>query len=74
MPVRVGAAREAQSLWFKEFNSKKAAEQMWHIESPNSFDLRDMLLHSFRYAFRNTADLLSLVDQIAEGNSCEDMI
>jgi len=74
LPVRAGACREAQSLWIKERNMRQQGEQDWKDQSPAAFDLRDHLLHAFRYAFRNEAGLLGRVDEIAQGDSNSDMV
>lgn len=74
LPARAGACREAQSLWIKERNVRKQAEQDWKVESPAAFDLRDQLIHTFRYAFRKDQGLLDRVDEIAAGDSNSDMV
>jgi hypothetical protein len=74
LPVRAGACREAQSLWKKERNTRQQAEQDWKDESPDAFDLRDQLVHIFRYAFRKNEGLLGRVDEIAQGDSNSDMV
>lgn len=74
LPVRAGALREAQSLWYKERFSREDAQKQWNEKSPGAYDLRDTLLHTFRYAFRNEADLTSRINAIAEGAGHADMI
>jgi len=74
MPVRAGALREAQSLWYKERFSREEAQKEWNEKSPDAYDLRDTLLHTFRFAFRNESDLTSRVAIIAEGTGNADMI
>jgi len=74
IPVRAGALREAESIWAKELNSRQEAEQRWNDESPDAYDLRDQLLHTFRYAYRKNPELLTNVSEIAEGASHSDMI
>lgn len=74
LPVLTGACREAQSIWRKEQQTQKDAERMWTEESPHAFDFRDELIHSFRFAFRKSADLLSRIEQIADGGSNADLL
>lgn len=74
LPVRAGACREAQSLWIKERNTNQEAESKWKAEAPAAFDLRDQLLHHFRFAFRKDEGLLARVEEIAQGNSNADMV
>jgi len=74
LPVRAGACREAQSLWIKERNMSQDAEKLWMAEAPAAFDMRDHLVHAFRYAFRKAAGLLARIDEIALGDSNADMV
>lgn len=74
LPARTGACREAQSLWIKERNTRQDAEQAWKDEGPAAFDLRDQLLHDFRFAFRKSEGLLKRVDEIAQGDTNSDMV
>ena len=74
LPVRAGALREAQSLWYKVRFSREEAQKEWNEKSPDAYDLRDTLLHVFRYAFRNEADLSSRIAAIADGAGHADMI
>lgn len=74
LPVRSGACREAQSLWIKERNTRQQAEQDWKNQAPAAFDLRDQLIHSFRFAFRKHDGLLTRVDEIAQGDTNSDMV
>ncbi len=74
LPVRAGALREAQSLWFKQRYSREEAQKLWSEKSPLAYALRDELLHAFRYAFRNEPALSSRVSKLSEGYSHSDMI
>lgn len=74
LPTRAGACREAQSLWVKEHNTRKQAEQAWKEQAPAAFDLRDQLIHDFRFAFRKSDHLLARVDEIAQGDTSSDMV
>jgi len=74
IPVRAGALRQAQSIWFKDRHSQEEAQQEWKIQSPEAFDLRDELLHIFYFAFRKDEILLNRARAIAEGDSNADMI
>ena len=74
LPLRAGALREAESLWFKERFSQEEAQKQWNELSPLAFDLRDQLVHDFHFAFRNDDALSARVSEIAEGGSNNDMI
>ncbi len=74
LPARSGACREAQSLWIKERNIRQQAEQDWKEQAPDAFDLRDQLVHTFRFAFRRHEELLARVEEIALGDTNSDMV
>lgn len=74
LPTRAGACREAQSLWNKERNTRQQSEQDWKDQSPDAFDLRNELVHTFRYAFRNDEGLPGRVEEISQGDTNSDMI
>ncbi len=73
-PVRIGACREAESIWNKDFRSQKEAQKEWSEQSPLAYELRDRLLHTMRYAYRKDEALLKRVAAIADGNGHPDMI
>ena len=74
LPVRTGAARYTQSIWNKDYHSQKEAQRQWNEEAPATYKLRDMLLRTFRYAYRNDEALLSRVRAITEGDGHDDLI
>ncbi|NIM11575.1 MAG: hypothetical protein GTO45_05730 [Candidatus Aminicenantes bacterium] len=74
LPVRSGALREAESLWNLERFTREEAARQWAEESPAAYELRNQLLHDFRFAFRNDTDLSGKVSDIAEGSSHADML
>jgi hypothetical protein len=74
IPVWVGAVREAESIWFKERFTLEEAEIAWKKESPLGYDLRNQLIHDFRYAYRKSPGLLNRVSMIADGSGNADMI
>ena len=74
LPVLTGAAREAESRWFEKRYARQEAQRMWHKAAPAANELRNQILHSMRYAFRQEPGLLSRVSEIATGNSNTDMI
>ncbi len=74
LPIRAGACREAQSLWFKERFTKADAEKAWKELSPAAYDLRDDILHAMRFAYRKDDNLLKRVSEITEGSGHADMI
>ncbi len=73
-PVRIGACREAESIWNKDFRSQKEAQKEWSVQSPLAYELRDRLLHTMRFAYRKNPTLLKRVAAISDGNGHADMI
>jgi len=74
LPLRAGALREAQSLWFRARFAREEAEKEWKTKAPEAYDLRDTLLHDFHFAFRNDPSLAKRVSVIAENSGHADMI
>lgn len=74
LPVCLGALREAQSRWNAERHSQEEAGIEWAAKAPGSYDLRDSMVHTFRYAFRDKDDLLGRISVIADGDGHADMI
>ncbi|MCY1722436.1 hypothetical protein OU798_18955 [Prolixibacteraceae bacterium Z1-6] len=74
LPERNGACRVAESLWKRERYTPHDAQKEWAERSPAAYQLRDQLLHTFRYAFRNNKQLLGRVNAISDGYGDADMI
>ena len=74
LPVRAGALREAESIWFKKRFSQQETVKNWVASSEAGYALRDRMLHSFRYAYRKDPGLLARVSQITDGTGHADMI
>ena len=74
LPVRAGACREAESIWNKEKKTRKDAAKAWKEQYPMAEELKNDLLHAFRYAFRKHDDLLNLVSEIYDGTGAADTI
>jgi uncharacterized coiled-coil DUF342 family protein len=74
LPACLGALREAQSRWNAERNTQEEAAQKWKEKAPLAYDLRDTLIHDFRYAYREREDIIARVSKIAEGRTHADMI
>lgn len=74
LSVRTGACREAQSLWIKDYRGRKEAQINWNEQSPAAYELRDELIHTFRFAYRSDSHLVERVAAIAEGDGHADMI
>ena len=66
LPVRSGALVEAEALWSLQRKNVNEAAWKWKNESPAAYDLRDRLMHEFRFAFRKYPDLLAAVRNIGK--------
>tara|TARA_R110001583_G_scaffold12056_7_gene53769 strand:+ start:130 stop:846 length:717 start_codon:yes stop_codon:yes gene_type:complete len=74
LPVRAGGLKYAQFLWDQVYKDTSTAEEEWKTLSPIAYDLRDELLHVFRYAYRKDEKLMVLVGRIAEGSGHADLV
>ncbi|MCP5103143.1 MAG: hypothetical protein GY950_07185 [bacterium] len=74
LPVRAGALRRSESRWNLQRFSKEEAAKKWAEDSPAAYDLRNVLIHEFRFAFRDDKDLTKKVKQVANGYGHADMI
>lgn len=74
IPVRAGALREAESRWGLVRFGREEAAQQWAEESPPAYELRDRLLHEFRFAYRDDPQRLKKIKDIADGYGHPDML
>ena len=74
LPSCLGALRLLQSKWNVEHNKEQEALKTWNAKLPAAFDLRNTLLHDFRYAYRNDPEIMGLIVSIAHGSSHTDVI
>ena len=74
LPVRIGALSAAQAIWISEYNNKEAAQKQWGQQFPAAFQLRDQIVHHFRYAYRDDPDLYGRVKAIANGGGNAGML
>ncbi len=74
IPVRAGALREAASTWTTQRFTKQETGMLWKEKSTELFDLRNLLLHDFRFAYRNNPYILGRINAIAGSQSYAAMI
>jgi hypothetical protein len=74
LPLRSGALREAETVWNAHRFGRKEAEKQWLEKSDLAYELRNEVLHEFRYAYRNDAELSARIKAISDGNGHADMI
>ncbi len=69
-----GALRYCQAQWMSEYRARQEAQKEWLEQSPAAYDLRDEMLHHFKFAYRNNADIHTKVMRINDGNGHVDMV
>ncbi len=74
LPSLAGATRYCQANWMSEYRAQQEAQKEWLEKSPEAYNLRDIMLHHFSFAFRNYPNLKTNVSRIREGNAHSDMI
>ncbi len=67
LPARIGALTEAEARWNAERLEGPAAPKEWKEQSKVAYDLRSRLMQSFRFAYRDHADLLKAVKAVGKG-------
>jgi hypothetical protein len=74
LPIRCGALREAETNWHRVQFLRSEDEKIWMRETPDGYDLRNVLVHHFRYAFRDDPSLMESVKEIADRITHDGMI
>lgn len=74
LPDRLDATREAHARWTKIRFTDDRARKRYYDLAPKSYELREDLVHSLRYAFRNEPPLSMRLEKISAGRSGKDMI
>ncbi|MGD2087702.1 MAG: hypothetical protein PVH61_16110 [Candidatus Aminicenantes bacterium] len=66
LPVRCGALREAEINWHRVQFLRSEDEKIWMSGTSDGYDLRNVLVHHFRYAFRDDSSLILRVSDISQ--------
>lgn len=74
LPARIGALTEAEARWNTERLERPVAPKEWKEQSKTAYDLRNRLLESFRFAYRDHTDLLKTVRIVGKGRGHANMI
>ncbi len=69
-----GELRTAEIDWANHRFQKDEAREEWSRLSPLGYELRDEIVHSFRYGYRKNRTLQLQIDEIEEGSSHDDML
>ncbi|MBN2527122.1 MAG: hypothetical protein JXR76_12065 [Deltaproteobacteria bacterium] len=66
LPFRADAASEAQSIWRNFLVGQSEAQHRWNADSPEAFDLREELIHAMRFAYRESNEIRTQIEKIAD--------
>lgn len=69
LSTRIELCRFMYLQWKSLSKEKGSNQKKWEALSPQAFELRDHLTHSFLYAFRNNPPLISTLKNLKKGNS-----
>jgi hypothetical protein len=65
IPIRAGALREAVSNWVILRFAKRETGMLWKQKSDDLFNMRNTLLHEFRFAYRKNTYIMGRINTIA---------
>jgi len=74
LPARAGALREAQAIYITAKFTKTEDQKMWAEKSKDAYNLRNELMHTMRFAYRNHREQLLSLAEITKGHTHADMI
>jgi len=74
IPQRNQALRYAQSIWAEDYDELSQSAIEWNELRPQGEELKAVLLHTFRFAYRNDANMQARINRIAEGSGNADTI
>jgi hypothetical protein len=74
LPVRCDALSVAASNWNVKQSQRRASAKIWLKEASKGYDLRNELVHHFRYAFRDDSSLILRVTEISKRITRKGMI
>lgn len=68
------ALYEAECEWFTERGNKEQIHKEWLELSEEAHDLKAVILHDFKYAYRDNEEVLAKLKRIGDGSTHSDMI
>ncbi|MCP4221356.1 MAG: hypothetical protein GY765_42415 [bacterium] len=74
IPIRSGALRQAQSLWFTAVNEDNPDTELWAAGSKEASDFRTVLKHKLSFAFRNNPQLMARIRVVNKGHRQSDLL
>jgi hypothetical protein len=74
LPARIGALMEAESLWNKQRRSRDESAKQWEELSTAAYELKNNLMHEFRFAFRHDNKLVKATRYMGNSSGHAGMI
>jgi len=74
LQLRAKVLRVCQAKWMSDYKSYRDCQAEWGVAAPETYKLRDELIHYFFHAFYNNQIEYSRVQRIAKGKTHADMI
>ncbi len=69
IPSRANALRYLQSLWMKDYDIYKERNEEWIKLKEQGKNLRSVMIHYFKYAYRDNKSIINNVKRIIKSNS-----
>ena len=74
IPTRANALRYLQSVWMKNYDSTNKNMAEWVQMRDEGKELKSIIMHAFRFAYRNNSDVIKKIRRIDEGSSNADTV
>ncbi len=74
LKTNTDALRTAEIDWANHRFQKDEAREAWNHLSPKAYELRDEMIHTYRYGYRKNPTIQMQIDEIEVGNSHDDML
>ena len=74
LPIRIEAAQEAHTIWEHKKRSKSETKDNFETQLKEAKKLKSELVHTFRFAFRKTPELLEILKRSLGGIKYSELI
>lgn len=74
LPTRIGALRQAETLWRNKRGLKGDTEKQWLEKSAAAYRLRNEMLTEFRFAYRKHPEIMAVINTMSPGKGHSKMI
>jgi hypothetical protein len=72
LELRAAACQEAESLWLEQNHCANDAEDNWAVLREQAIEAKLDTIHTFKYAYRNSENLLDAISKVVEGATHSD--